>query len=80
MKEGLTVEQLASRITSELPKKRDFIAPTTLLHLTDDGRLELGQPEKGRVGETAPSFKLSDLALGQIGERVGIPDKYVKRM
>lgn len=69
---GLTVQELANRIQADLPKKRDFVAPTNLVRMTDDAKIVLGNQET--------PFEVSDLALAQVGDRVGIPDKYLKRM
>lgn len=74
MKTGSTMEALASRILNEHSAKRDYIASTRSLVMTDSGRMRF------TVGETPMEFEATGHALRQIGERVQIPAKYMERM
>ncbi len=71
MYEGRTLLELAQELDRQNAAKEDFIAPTQLLRITDDGNtLDTGEL----------SYPLLPLAHRQIGDRVGIPSKYYNRM
>jgi pyrroloquinoline quinone (PQQ) biosynthesis protein C len=71
---GTEINTLVKNILNEKASKRDYIAETSTLKLTDGGRLVV--PLRGRTME----LETTDLCLRQIGDRVGIPSKYVERM
>jgi hypothetical protein len=81
MKEGRTISEIAQEIERAARTKVDFVAPTPKLELVtpgtrEDPRMQLsaGMPDGPRV------LPLRDLALNQIGSRVGIPAAYMERM
>ena len=78
MKIGRSLTDLATEIDRQAKSKQDFIASTDQLNvvpLMTEGhpRLELAVAGHGQ-------FPMRDLALTQIGERTGIPTKYLRRM
>lgn len=85
---GKTVNQLAETILEQSRGRRDFLADTRKLEIVPpvnttkdkDGRL-IARPEIAlAVNGAKVQFPLSNLCLEQIGERVGIPAKYLERM
>ncbi len=78
MKIGRSLTDLATEIDRPAKSKQDFIAGTDQLNvvpLMNEGhpRLELAVAGHGQ-------FPMRDLPLTQIGERTGIPTKYLRRM
>jgi len=71
MKTGQTLEEIARELTNQLKTKKDFTAPTQKLEI--DAESNLGIAGHGK-------FSLTELAHGQLAERVGIPRKYYERM
>jgi len=72
MKSGRSITEIAQEISRQAATKQDFIASTAKLRMLEDGHtLEL---------EGQGAFGVTDLALTQVGDRVGIPTKYVRRM
>jgi hypothetical protein len=77
VKSGKSVSQLATLIKQTRDARKDFIAPTTQLRYVPDdnvGRVQL------KVGETTYNAVPTRHCLRQIGDRVGIPSKYMDRM
>lgn len=72
MKIGRSLVDLAHEIERQTTAKQDFIADTRKLHLVEDGHT--------LVADDVGSFQINDHALTQIGERVNIPTKYLRRM
>ena len=72
MKEGRSLTDLAQEIERQQNAKRDFIADTRQVRVLDDG--------KTIAVEHQGEFRLSDHALGQVGERTSVPMKYLRRM
>lgn len=74
MHKGQTLDSVATAILSAKEHKRDYIAQTTALRLTDDARISFN------AGGTEHEFSPTPICLEQIGDRVGIPRKYAVRM
>jgi hypothetical protein len=72
MKTGRSLTELAQEIRRQAQSKADFIANTRQLQMLEDG--------KTLALESQGEFSVTDLALSQIGERVGIPTKYLRKM
>ena len=72
MKLGRSLTELAQEIQRQAQSKADFIANTRQLQMLDDG--------KTLALESQGEFSVTDLALSQIGERAGIPIKYLRKM
>ena len=72
MKQGRTLSQLAQELERQLETKRDFVADTRKIQMSEDAsRMELS-----KVGE----FPLKDLAHGQVADRLQIPKRFYDRM
>ncbi len=70
MKQGRSLEQIASVVIDNERNKRDFICDTRKLNMSEGG-LEV---------QDIGGFALTDLAHMQIAQRVQIPQKYYDRM
>lgn len=70
MKNGRSLLDLAQEITRQQETKRDFVADTRQLMLTDTGRLAVN----------AEDFDVTGLAHRQIADRLKIPFAYYDRM
>ena len=70
MKQGRSLEQIASFVIDNKRNKRDFICDTRKLNMSE------GDLEVQDIG----GFTLTDVAHGQIAQRVGIPQRYYDRM
>lgn len=71
MKTGKSIIELAQEIQRQADAKKDFVADTREIHMTDAARLAIGADE---------SFTINEHAHRQIGDKVGIPAKYYDRM
>ena len=71
MKTGRTFEQLRSEVERQSTLKRDFLAPSSDLHLSDYNEFRVG--DKGY-------FNVNDNAHRQIAAKLQIPFKYYMRM
>jgi hypothetical protein len=72
MKQGRTLSDLASEIERQCRVKKDYIADTKALVLTNDAKLTIiGN------GEALP---VNPIAHRQLAERIGIPAKYYEKM
>lgn len=78
MKIGSSLQELAKKLEAEQTHKRDFIAPTTELKFVPEINKE--KPEAMLKVNGHGSFRLNDIAHGQIASRLGIPQKYYDRM
>ena len=76
MKTGRTLGDLAAEIDRQAKAKQDFIAPTPKLTLVPG----LEPETMDLMVEGGGLFPVRDLALSQIGERTGVPMKYLRRM
>lgn len=79
MKTDLDLQGLGKTILDRAARKRDFIADTKACSF------ELTEPtaEKGRdvvLAVEGETFEITDHAHGQIAERIGIPQKYYRKM
>ena len=74
MKVGTTLSDLALELERQQKTKRDFIAPSQELSITSAGdALEMEIKGHGNFG-------ISDIAHGQLAQRLEIPAKYYDRM
>ncbi|MDE2165835.1 MAG: DUF932 domain-containing protein [Alphaproteobacteria bacterium] len=76
MKLGRSLTDLATEIDRQAKAKQDYVASTTKLKAVPG----LDPKATDLVIEDIGWFPLRDLALTQIGERTGIPTKYLRRM
>ena len=73
MKSGKTLTQLAMELERQSEAKKDFIASTEVLEMTDTGELAL-------ESDITHEFPVTDHAHSQIAARLDIPAKYYNRM
>jgi hypothetical protein len=73
MKSELSLTQLAAELERRQAAKQDMVANTSALWMSDDKKLQIGQPGH------AP-LPINDTAHGQIADRLGIPVKYYNKM
>ena len=69
MKTGKTLTELAMELERQSETKKDFIASTSSLEMTDTGELAL-------ESDTTHEFLVTDHAHSQIAARLDIPAKY----
>lgn len=74
MHKGQSLAQVAAEITNAKAHKKDYIASTTALRVSDQGKLAFTLD--GAEQEFAPNR----ICLEQIGDHAGIPRKYADRM
>lgn len=74
MKTGKTLVELATEIQRQADGKRDYVADTRTLHMTEVGQLQMD------VNDSPVTLDITPHAHGQIANRVGIPTPYYKRM
>lgn len=72
MKQGRSLQDLVIELDRQNASKLDFTAATPLLRMNDDG--------KTLEARDTGAYPLTDLALTQIGDRVGIPTRYLRTM
>lgn len=77
MLKGLSLTQLAERITANAAMKHDLVAPADAMRVTidDDGKANMLTP-----GAPAGKFPILSTAHDQIGARLEIPGRYYARM
>ena len=83
MKAGRPIETLANQILEESKAKKDYVAPTTALTMTTVQREGAKVPDVAlqfNVAGQSRQYTPTNLCLGQIADRVGIPAKYAERM
>ena len=73
MKTGRTLTEMAQALEMQQALKKDYVADTRALEMTDAGQLAIS-------GSSAQPFDLTPHAHRQIGDRIGIPAKYYDRM
>lgn len=73
MKEGISLQALATELDRQKEAKRDFVAPTSALEMIGRNPPELYIKNHG-------DFKIGKTAHDQIANRVGIPVRYYHRM
>jgi hypothetical protein len=73
MKTGKTLTQLAMELERQSTVKKDFLASTSSLEMTDTGELAL-------ESDITHKFPVTDHAHSQIAARLDIPAKYYNRM
>lgn len=86
MKTGRTLAEVAAELDRQKSAKIDFIAPTNQVAVeVVEGEIVEDKPQQKpakslvlRAGDHA--YGVRDLALGQIGDRLGIPSKYLRKM
>lgn len=72
MKTGRSLTEVATEIERQTASKKDLVADTRNMTMLDDG--------KTVAIENHGAYPMTDLALTQVGERTGIPTKYLRRM
>jgi hypothetical protein len=78
MKEGRTLRDLATELQRQVSTKKDLIADTRQLRLVATDSVALATiGENGKIDE---QFGVTRHAHRQIGDRLGIPGKYMDRM
>ena len=73
MKTGKTLTELAIELERQSETKKDFIASTEVLEMTNTGAMVL-------EGDKSQEFEIADVAHTQIAARLDIPTKYYQRM
>lgn len=77
MLQGTTLNDMAAEITRVAKAKHDIVADTRQMQYTTDGTLLVDAADgNGGLGD----YPLRALAADQIGDRVGIPRRYWRRM
>lgn len=71
---GQSLNEVAASILNAKNHKRDYIATTTALKLSENGRIQF------KLDGAEHEFSPTRICLEQIGDRVGIPRKYAERM
>jgi hypothetical protein len=71
MKTGITLDQLASKLTDIQQNKRDYVSPVSDLHMTPEGTLSVAD-----FGQ----FGLNNHSGGQVATYTGIPKQYFDRI
>lgn len=74
MKTGKTLVELATELERQSTAKKDFVASTSVLEMTDTGEIAL------ESDTTTNEFPVTDHAHSQIAARLDIPAKYYNRM
>lgn len=72
MKEGRNIYELADELERQQDSKKDYVADTRALKMSDDGNW--------LDGLNGHACDISGLAHEQIGQRLGIPKKYYDKM
>lgn len=73
MKEGRSLVELAGELERQQESKRDFLADTRSLSMTNGGDLEITNGDR-------QTFNATDHCHGQIGARLNIPKRYYDKM
>jgi len=74
MKQGMSLQALAAEIERRANAKRDLVAPTSSMQISDTG-------DKLLVGQSSENaFELNEIAHGQIAEHVKVPKNYYDLM
>lgn len=74
MKTGKTLVELATELERQSTVKKDFIASTSSLEMTNNGEIAIDSDT------TSQQFPVTDHAHSQIAARLDIPAKYYNRM
>jgi hypothetical protein len=74
MKIGMQLTDLTAKVTEQAKTKKDYVMETTKLIMSERGKLQFALPDRQVELDVTP------LCLEQIGNRVGIPAKYLDRM
>lgn len=74
MKMGMNMPDLAAKVSEQAKSKRDYAMDTRKLVMTERGKLQFSLPDR------QVELNVTPLCLEQIGNRVGIPTKYLDRM
>ena len=76
MKQGLSINELASQLSEIQRTKRDFVAPVSQIVMTADGKIHLESLEQ----EPDASFSLNNWAAHQLAQWGGIPFAYYEKL
>src|SRR6266540_4900425 len=74
MKEGRTLQALASELERQAEAKQDFIVPVGELYVHTNGTTAIG------ISSTDHGFPLSETAHGQLAEYAGVPKQFYDRL
>lgn len=81
MKQGLSLQELATELDRRENEKADYIAETPQLVLSTNGASTLTLRNRNGFDEdVVGEFNVQNLAHRQIGERLGIPRKFYERL
>lgn len=80
MKAGKSLTELAVELERQQDSKRDFIADTRQLHMTDAGDLELALPCSVPDTTRTEQLQVTRHTHGQLASRLKVPKKYYDRM
>jgi hypothetical protein len=77
MKAGITVQELAQRVATNINSRKDYITPASAMRFRYDGSANtMVMGLKGRDAE----YTMTDLFTQQVGAQVGVPAVYYKRL
>lgn len=77
MKAGLSIQQLAERVSTNIASRKDFITPSSkvrIRHDSSENKLVMGL--MGSPGE----YAMTDLFTQQVGAQVGVPAAYFRKL
>jgi hypothetical protein len=74
-KSEIHVKPVLDKIQKECQESRDFISPLGI-----DGKINFLSNGSLKMNQAGETFKLHEHAIGQAGERLGIPTGYIKKM
>jgi hypothetical protein len=75
MLQGITINDLVSRIMADARTKQDFIVPSNAVKLMDGERLSWGDSRT-----SVPPMPMTNHAMGQLNTYLGIPSRFVDRL
>jgi len=77
MKAGITLQQLAEQVSTNIASRKDIIAPSNQMHLRyDNSQNSLVLGIKSRPAE----YAMTDLFLEQVGSHAGVPAVFFKKL
>lgn len=80
MKHGKSLTELAQELTRQNETKRDFIASTSDMEISPNGKEIVLHNQRGTSDHHAEAFDLTSHAHRQVGTWAGVPAKYYDRM
>jgi hypothetical protein len=76
MKLGKSLTELAKEIERQFTSKKDYVAPTQQIEFDALVGFDGQQSPALELGDTGKCYGMTDLAEGQLANRLGIPKKY----